>query len=286
MNSYSLNIKTKYLGIPAKYFLALVLISVVISSCEINDPVGEISAPGYIAANIYWDIPVTNVTAGTDVDFYAEYWSTDETIEYLGVWYNIDKTLNYTLIYPANGYTFTRDSTELAREFLEIKTFAHSEDNYDAEKKAYVIEDQFPISYTLASLDYENPSAFNEEQFNQLIPAEIQEQFLNNLFPQLGYQDFRNLLRVYRQVIEDEVFENYFDTIMEGGTEIRVMKAEAEEALRSHLNELPFGDLIYNRNRQYYAVEFSQNYQLNAQFRIVNGNEVENFSEAKAISVF
>ncbi len=285
MNSYSLNIKTKYLGIPAKYILALVCLSVVISSCEINDPVGEISDPGYIAANIYWDIPVTNITAGNNVDFYAEYWSTDETIEYLGIWYNIDKILNYTLTYPANGYTLILDSTELAREFLEIKTFAHSEENYDPEKKAYVIEDQFPVSYTLAALSYENPSVFNQEQFNQLIPADIQEQFLNNLFPQLGYQDFRNLLRVYRQVVEDEVFEGYFDTIMEGETEIRVMKAEAEEALKLHLRELPFGDLIYNRNRQYYSVDFSQNYQLNARFRIVNGNQVENLSETKVVSV-
>lgn len=286
MKSCSLTLKPKYLSLPSKLIVALVYISVAISSCKINDPVDEISEPGFIAANIYWDIPVTNVTAGNEVEFYAEYWSTDETIEYLGVWYNIDKTLNYTLTYPANGYTLTRDSTELAREFLEIKTFAHSEENYVAEKKAYIIEDQFPISYTLSSLDYENPPVFNQEQFNQLIPAEIQQQFLNNLFPQLGYQDFRNLLIIYRQVVEEETFESYFDTIMDGETETRVMKPEAEEALRSHLNELPFGDLIYNRNRQYYAVEFSQNYRLNARFRIVNGNQVENYSETKVITVF
>lgn len=263
----------------------LAAILAIAASCEINDPLDEISTPGYIAANVYWDVPVTNVTAGDEVEFYAEYWSTDGAIEYLGIWYDVEKTLNYSLTYPVNGYTLTVDSTELAREFLEIKTLTHSEENYDAEKKAYIIEDRFPVSYTLAPINYANPPQFNSEQFNQLIPAGIQSQFIDNLFPQLTYQDFRNLLIVNRPFVEVEVFENYFDTVMEGETEIRVMKAEAEESLRTHIKELPFGDLIYNRNRQYYAVEFSQGYLLNARLRIVNGNQVENFSEEKAITV-
>ncbi len=285
MNNYRLSLNLTYLSRLSFLIAGLFSLSAVMSSCEINDPVHEISDPGYIAANIYWDVPVANVTAGDEVEFYAEYWSTDETIDYLGVWYDVEKRLSYTLTYPVNGYTFNVDSTELARELLEIKTIAHSEENYDAEKKAYAITDQFPVSYTLAPVVYVNPPQFNQEQFNQLIPVEIQQQFIENLFPQLGYQDFRNLLRVNRQVVEEEVFENYFDTIMEGETEIRVMKAEAEEPLRSHLNELPFGDLIYNRNRQYYAVEFSQGYILNARFRVVNGNQVENFSDTKVITV-
>lgn len=271
----------KYLILSATVFSILALSL----SCTINDQVADISSPGYIAANIYWDIPVTNVNAGNEVTFYAEYWSVDNAYNYLGVWYDVNKNLKYTLTYPPNGYTFTLDSSALVRESLEIKTFQHAETNYDADKKAYVIESSFPVSYTLSSLEYKNPIAFNQEQFNQLVPEYVKIQFLDNLFSQLTYQDFRNLLIVDNQVVEEEVFEGYFDTITEGDETVRVMKSEAASVLRTHLNEIPFSAFIYNRNRQYYAVEFTQGYQLKAQFRIVNGNDVENLSEIKTITV-
>lgn len=271
----------KYLKLPAILFSVVALNL----SCSINDPVADISSPGFIAANIYWDIPVTNVNAGNEVSFYAEYWSVDNVINYLGVWYNVNKNLKYSLTYPPNGYTFTLDSSALVRELLEIKTFQHTETNYDADKKAYVIEGSFPVSYTLSALEYKTPIAFNQEQFDQLIPEYVKTQFINNLFPQLTYQDFRTLLVIDRQIVENEVFEGYFDTVVEGEETIRIIKTEAAAVLRAHLNEVPFSAFIYNRNRQYYAVEFTQGYQLNARLRIVNGNDVENLSEIKTITV-
>lgn len=257
-----------------------------LASCEINDPVLNVAAPGHVAASIYWDIPVTNVTAGNEVEFYAEYWSVDDVYEYLGVWYDISKTMNYTLTHPGSGYSFTLDSAELSREFLEVKTFTHSAGSYDAEKKAYIIEDKFPVSYTLSSLEYKNPITFNQVQFDQLVPPAVKTQFRTNLFPLLTYQDWRNMLVTDHQLVEPDVFETWFDTIDVEGVIIREMKAEAEPTLLAHLSEVPFGTLIYNRNRQYYAVEITQGFELNARFKIINGNNVENLSEVKRITVF
>lgn len=264
------------------FALSLLLLNL---SCTINDPVADISTPGYVGASIYWDVPVTNVNAGNEVSFYAEYWSEDDAVKYLGVWYNVNKNLKYTLTYPPTGYTLTLDSSALVRELLEIKTFEHSETNYDAEKKAYVIEDSFPVSYTLSALEYKNPIAFNQEQFNQLIPGYVKTRFLDNLFPQLTYQDFRTFLVTDRQLVEEEVFESYFDSEVVGEETVRTIKSDAASVLRSHLNDVPFSAFIYNKNRQYYAVEFTQGYQLSAKFRIVNGNDVENLSEIKTITV-
>ena len=194
--------------------------------------------------------------------------------------------MNYTLTHPASGYSFTLDSAELSREFLEMKTFTHSAASYDAEKKAYVIEDQFPVSYTLSSLEFKNPIVFNQDQFDQLVPSVVKTQFRNNLFPLLTYQDWRNMLVTEHQLVEPEIFEAYFDTIDIEGIITREMKADAESALKAHLSEVPFGTLIYNRNRQYYAVEITQGFELNARFKIINGNKAENFSENKRITVF
>ncbi|MGM0622117.1 MAG: hypothetical protein ACQETJ_13780, partial [Bacteroidota bacterium] len=185
-----------------------VLFSVVVffTSCELNNPVDEISSPGYMAASIYWDIPVTNVAAGNEVEFYAEYWSVEDQFDYVGVWYDVHKNMKYILTHPGSGYSFTLDSAELSREMLEIKTFEHSADNYDAEKKAYVIENTFPVSYTLSSLEYKNPIAFNDEQFNQLIPEKVKMLFLDEVFPLLTYDDLRRYLVTENQIVDEETF--------------------------------------------------------------------------------
>ncbi len=286
MNILLLRMKQFNFGKLFKPFAWLFAATAVFVACEINNPVADLSDPGYIAANVYWDVPVANVKAGNNVEFYAEYWSVDGEINYLGVWYDIQKTQKYILTNPVTGYSFSLDSSELSRELLEIKTFTHSEDNYVPEKKAYVIQDQFPVSYTLASLEYKNPITFNADQFNQLIPGYVKEQFLNNLFPQLAYPELKTLLVTDRQIVEPQIFESYFDSISTGDVVSRIMKTEAGETLRSDLNDVPFSALIYNKNRQYYAVEFTQGYQLDARFRVVNGNGVENFSDTKQITVF
>lgn len=270
----------------SKVFLLTGIVMISVMSCTINDPVGDISKPGYITANIYWDVPVTNVTAGNDVSFYAEYWSLDNTFPSLGVWYNVRKNLKYALTYPGNGYTFTLDSTELSREFIEVRSFQHSAGSYVQDKKAYVIESSFPVSYTLSSLEYKNPVSYNSEQFGKLIPVSVRNRFVSNLFPLLNYQDLKTLLVTDRQIVPAETFETWFAQASSGGTTIYTLKDEFKNQVRTYLNEVPFSAFIYNRNRQFFAVEFLQGYELNARFRIVNGTGVENFSDWKRITVF
>ena len=256
------------------------------ASCEINDPLGEISRPGHVAASVYWDVPVTNVTAGGDVAFEAQYWSVDGTFTSLGVCYDVVRKMKYAVTFPLTGYTFLLDSTELVRESQEIKTFTHSEDNFSAEKKAFVIDDTFPVSYTLSSLEYKNPLAYDAAQIDKLIPPAIRERFIQGFFAQLGYSDFKALLVTNNPVVPADTLESWFDTVTEGEVVTRPVKAPALPLLREKVGQLPFSALVYNKNRQYYAVEFTRSFELNARFRVVNGTQVENFSDVKRISIF
>jgi hypothetical protein len=257
-----------------------------IPACEINDPVGDISRPGFMAASVYWDVPSTNVTAGNEVQFYAEYWSADQTFTSLGVWYDVVRKLKYSLTYPGNGFAFLLDSTEMVRESMEIKAFTHSGGNFDTNKKAFVIEDKFPVSYTLSSLELKNPLNFDPVQFGSLVPASIRERFIKSLFPQLGYTDFKALLVTENAVVPADTLETWFDTVTVDDVMTRQVKQTAIPLLNSKIRQLPFSSLIYNKNRQYYAVEFTRSFELNARFRVVNGNQVENFSDVKKITVF
>ena len=257
-----------------------------VPACQINDPVGDISQPGFMAASVYWDVPSTNVTAGNEVPFYAEYWSTDQSFTSLGVWYDVVRKLKYSITYPGNGFAYLLDSTELVRVSQEIKAFTHSGGNFNEEKKAFVIEDKFPVSYTLSSLELKNPLTFDPVQFSSLVPAAIRERFIKSLFPQLGYPDFKALLVTEGAVVPADTLETWFDTVTVDGVITRPVRQTAIPLLNTKIRQLPFSSLIYNRNRQFYAVEFTRSYELNARFRVVNGNRVENFSDVKKITVF
>ncbi len=269
-----------------KCALILAPLWAIVTSCEINDPIGDISRPGNITANVYWDVPLANVTAGNEVAFSAEYWSTDKTFEYLGVWYDIVRNLSYSLTYPGTGFTYSLDSAEVVREFQEIVSYTHSENNYISDKKAFVLNSTFPVSYTLSSLEYKNPYTFNQEQFDKLIPSAIRDRFLQALFPQLAYGDFKTLLVTDGLLVTEETLDKWFDTLMVEEVEILKLKADSSAIVMSTLRKLPFNKLIYNKNRQYYSVEFHRGYQLNARFRVVNGTREANFSDVRVITVF
>ncbi len=255
------------------------------TGCTINDPIGDISDPGHQAANVYWDVPSGNIVAGNEVEFTAEYWSTDHTFGYLGVWYDITRNLSYMLTYPGNGFSWSLDSSEVVREFQEIETYTHSESNYVAGKKAYVLQEAFPVSYTLSSIEYKNPFAFNADQFNKLIPESVRMRFRQALFPQLGYTGLQALLVTDNPVVTQARLDGWFEILEAEGVTTKVLKTDSAAVADALLQALPFGAFIYNKNRQYYSVEFSQGFQLKARFRVVNGNQAANFSDVKLITV-
>ncbi len=270
---------------PARALVLWLAVAALFTGCMINDPIADISDPGYQAANVYWDVPSGNVVAGNTVEFTAQYWSTDHSITYLGVWYDIARNLSYTLTYPGNGFSWSLDSSEVVREFQEIETFTHSESNYVAEEKAYVLKGAFPVSYTLSSIEYKNPLAYKADEFNKLIPATVRARFQQALFPKLGYAGLQSLLVTEGLVVTQTRLDGWFDTSEENGVVMHVLKSDSASVAWAGLQKLPFSAFIYNKNRQYYSVEFSQGFQLKARFRVVNGTQAVNFSDVKLITV-
>ena len=77
---------------------------------------------GDIAANIYMVIPSSIVDAGNPVEFHAEYWSVDDEFESLSIGYSIQANMNYSITAVATNYTYTLDSTDVARELQALET--------------------------------------------------------------------------------------------------------------------------------------------------------------------
>jgi hypothetical protein len=264
-----------------------------LASCEIYDPVDEIARTGKITANVYMEIPNTNVKAGESVAFHAEYWSIDDVYNSLSIWYDVNTVLKYEMTASLTGYSQNLDSTVVAREFQEIVSFPHDASNYVSAKKSYIIDSSFPVSYTLATVSIEDVDEYSESQVMQLFPASFINSFYEGFFSSTenDYDLLKTLLVTSDTIVDAETFDSYFEVVLvenpEGGDPIEtmVLKDGAESAMLGYVKQVPLEHLIYNKNKQVYKLLYTRSYELDAKFRVVNGNDVENFSEAKLITV-
>lgn len=262
------------------------------ASCEIHDPIDDLVRPGYRASNVYWEIGSANVTAGSDIPFTAQYWVEESDISYVGVWYNVQRSLNYSFTYGGNVFTFTHDTVAEVREFQEIKTIQHSPDFYSPEKKAYVLEETFPTSYTLSSLVLEEASVFSLSNtlVNQVVPANLKEMFYKQLFDVLNYEQLKEILVTANELIDIEAFDAHFENVLvEDGAEVpnytMVMKPDSKPVLYAFFQQVPFPSLVYDKVEQFYRFNYSSVYVLNSQLKVTTSNGTENASKMAAIEL-
>jgi len=291
LNQGGLQKKMKKMKKNIKYFWTFLLGAFILASCEINDPIGDIARTGNIAANIYMVIPSSIVDAGNPVEFHAEYWSVDDQFESLSIGYSILANMNYSITAVETNYTYTMDSSEVAREYQAIKSFEHSTDNYNSETKSYVIDDDFPVSYTLATSSIGNEDTYNEELINSVFPVSAIDEFYEGFFETLDYNLMKNYVVTTHQIVDAETFDSHWNTETiedpDGGDpiEIKTMKEESVSTLKSYTRQIPLSDIVYNSNKFIYEIGYTKSYELKTRFRVVNGTGVENFSEEKTITV-
>lgn len=262
------------------------------ASCEIHDPIDDLVRPGYRAANVYWEIGSANVTAGSDVPFTAQYWVEESEISYVGVWYNVQRNIKYSFTYGGNVFTFTHDTVAEVREFQEIKTIQHSPDLYSSEKKAFVMVEKFPTSYTLSSLVLEEANLFSlsNSLVNQLVPANLKEKFYKQLFDVLNYEQLKAILVTANELIEIEAFDTHFDKVLaEDGAEdpnyTMVLKPDSKPILYALFQKVPFPLLVYDKVEQLYRFNYSSVYVLNSQLKVTTSDGTENTSKMAAIEL-
>lgn len=276
--------KIKYLG-------TLLVGLLLFTACEINDPIGDIVRTGNFVSNVYYEVPNTNNKAGSSVEFYAEYWSEGDQFKSMGLWYSIETELQYSITSGINVYNFTLDSMELAREPQMIVSYQHSVDSFSVEKKAYVIRGAFPISSTLAPVLIKDPQEYNEVQVQKFFPNSVIDRFLSGLFQTMDYELLKDVLVVKSELIDSDTFETHFDIVEETDPDTgemsttKVLKEGSAPILLALLKQVPLQDLVYDPIDFKYKANYSKSYKLMSKFSVINGNDLENFSEEKVITV-
>ncbi len=286
-----------------KFIFGLSLSALLFSACEdIHDPVDDLARTGNFGPNVYLELAAGDVKAGGEMGFHAEYWSLDEQFKSLSLWYSVDENLKYSITVPEIKYTWSLDSSEQVRAPVDVMTFEHSPSNYDPETKSYVINDKFQVSYLLAPVELNNPIDYDGSLIIRLFTPALIDRFHDGLYNQVyssmlndtinreeEYKFLKRILVSEEEGMTQESFDGYFDFVTKtvGGEVIKtpVVKEETAAELIGFLREKPLDVFIYNPIEQYYAITYDKRYLLTAQFKVVNSNDIANFSEKKAVKV-
>ena len=158
--------------------LALGLLLIAVASCEKHDPFDENTITGAVGPEAYWTIESSMVKAGGTMGFVGQYYSTVAKIDHSEVWYELfekeDKLVTASLI-KAFTYSVTSNTTNQKRMLQTIASYEHSEDLWSDSLRAYVIEDRFPVSNTLAPISWVQPKDL--EGFDKNLHAYFGENF-------------------------------------------------------------------------------------------------------------
>ncbi len=273
-------------------FNILILLSATmfLISCEINDPIDNVVRVGQVAPHVYWELPSNSVTAGAPVSFYAQYYAVgDKKIDRLEVWYDVNEYESKVVSCPlvtTFKYSISANSTTLSREYQEIVSFKHKESNWNALKKAYILDTIFPTSRTLRTVEWKEVKTFDPVKFAAYFPVGFDTHFKDSLYNLLKVSDFRKIM-VSLNVMTTVEFVACTDSTfnLNSGSYDYFIKTEKKPELKTKYDAIPFKDLIYDSSAQIYKVEYTRLYKLNARFKGYDTDNVAGVTDKKEIEL-
>ncbi|MEG1587113.1 MAG: hypothetical protein RR346_09570 [Bacteroidales bacterium] len=258
-------------------------------SCNENDLFRDITIIGHQGPQVYWELPSLSAGAGDSVLFRAQYYGFDKKIKELQVWYDTREKIEMQASCPlvtTFSYNLAINMSDLVRQDMLIATYPHQDQNWNPDLSAFVLNEKFPTSRTLRTIEWKEVKDFDQKKFDQLFPDTFMTSFRSNLYLRLKVPDLRKILvstekmtaEEFRGYTEYEIDENSNDTIWK-------LLPGIEPFMKTKYDEVTFPELIYNSTNQVYAIEYSKSYDLSAKFKAVDENGISGISEFKVVEL-
>lgn len=272
-----------------KYSWLYILLAPCVSSCDEYDLFDEIATIGKQAPHVIWELPSSSAVAGDSVSFRTQYYVTERPVKSLEVWYEVLENVNMSVSCPLVStftYNVAINEKNLVRQSMKMASYEHTQDLWNDELNAYLLNNRFPTSRTLRSFEWKSVTEFDMDKFNQLFPDTFIVSFRNNLYDRLQVADFRKVL-VSTEKMTPAEFQSYIDYTIDLNSQDTIwnIKPEAVSVIKSKYEEIPFSELIYSNTDQVYKLEYEKIYQLDALFKVIDQDDIVGFSENRTIDL-
>ena len=262
-------------------YLMFGLLAIAFVSCDKHDKMDDLVHVGEMAPQVHWTIPNTVVSAGSDVDFAVQYYTTEEShpISHLEVWYDIHETVSKNVSAPwvvSKPYTVASEVSNIQRISTCIKTYEHKEENYNDKERAYKFEDGFPTSNTLGRVSWSG-SEYSAEKVKVNFGENFMQNFKDSLYtyltsnPDAAYKDFAKLVAT-DSIWNADLFKPYETVSFDENSQTEYkhfVNHEIPAPLDSLYQTLSFKDLI-DDGKGNLNISYSRGYIINAQLKCLD----------------
>ena len=262
-------------------YLMFGLLALVFASCDKHDNMDDNLFVGEMAPHVHWTIPNTVVTAGSDVAFSVQYYTTEEEcpISHLEVWYDVHESVSKNVSAPwvvSTPYTVASDLSNIQRISTCIKRFEHKEEFFNGNEQAYKFDDVFPTSNTLGRVTW-GGAEFSEDKVVANFGENFMQNFKDSLYnylvsnPDAAYKDFAKLVST-DSIWNADLFLPYKTTSFDENSQTdydHFVDHKIPAPLDSLFQTLTFEQII-DDGKGNLNISYSRGYLINAQLKCVD----------------
>ena len=278
-----------------KYIAILTMALGVLVACDKHDTLDDQVFVGNMAPQVYWEVPNTTVSAGTDVAFTAQYYTTgDRPLSHLEVWYNTIEVEDKQVSAPwVTSMSFSMVSSQTVERIPMTSTqvkYMHNEEWWNDKERAYQFETTFPTSPTKSKVEWSN-TAWDSTLVNRYFGEDFMQYFKDSLKRALdknvdaSYKDYSALyvakggdIRVFVEEYTDSTFNENTQTY-----DKHFKNHELPAAMDSLYEACTFGDLIFKGGD--YSISYKKQFMLNAILRCYDDEGTYGLALSKEITL-
>ena len=264
-----------------------------LSSCEKHDFFDENAITGNVGPQAYWTVGSATVSAGSNMPFVIQYYSTVADIDHSEVWYNITEIQEKTVSCPwVTTFTYSINSTtsEEKRIAQKIQEYPHTLTMWSDSLHAYTFTGVFPVSGTLKPFAWTKPEVFDSTKMNAYFGTGYMQHFKDSLYNLMQYADFKNMM-LGMSLLED--FRQYTDSTLDENAGVDVWayhfpkddqgNTPVPNDIQNLYSGITFDQLI--EGAAGYNVEFKRTYFLEARIRVFDTNNIYGTTVSKKIDI-
>jgi hypothetical protein len=267
-----------------------------ISCVEKHDFFDENVITGNVGPQAYWEIGSSAVSAGTNMPFTVQYYTTAADIDHSEVWYNVVETIEKSVSCPwvtTFTYSVATTQSEEKRISQRVQEYPHSLAVWSDSLHAYTFKAEFPVSSTLKTFSWTNPEAtFDYDKMNTYFGESFTKQFKDSLQTLMKYADYKKMMSEMGLVenFDREYNHPYYDEA--SGSDIDAFeevpagsgKRPVPDAIKALYESITFDHLIENATGGY-NVLYKRTYKSNATLRVYDKKDIYGLAVTKEFDI-